>query len=283
MKTSIGPAILSIAKTLLFACAAVGQLHMAALAAEPVLQVEQGTQARQWSRTQLLAHPSVQTIDIAADVAYGRPMRYRAVPVGTVLPKLAPDGSIQFTASDGFVANLPAALLAGGAGKAQAWIAVEAPDAPWPELKPKKGSAGPFYLVWTGPEKSGISSEQWPYQIAKIAEALPLAKRYPQMAPKGAAAGSAEQRGMNVFVTNCAVCHQINRGGDAQIGPDLAIPHGPTEYLQEAFLRKLIRDPASVRNWSQRTMPGFSAATIPDSQLDDLLAYLRQMARQRAR
>jgi mono/diheme cytochrome c family protein len=46
-------------------------------------------------------------------------------------------------------------------------------------------------------------------------------------------------------------------------------------------LRALVRDPASVRNWSQRVMPGFSTDVLSDSQLDDLLAYLKQMSKQR--
>jgi hypothetical protein len=49
----------------------------------------------------------------------------------------------------------------------------------------------------------------------------------------------------------------------------------------EAFLRKLVRDPASVRNWEQRIMPGFAPSALSDAKLEDLLAYLRQMAKQR--
>jgi mono/diheme cytochrome c family protein len=268
----------------LFVCVvALALLRTNAMAAEPSLQVGQGAQVRHWSRAQLLAHPLLRTIDVASDVAYNRPMRYRAVPIGALLGEITPDAAVQFIASDGFVANIPAQLLAQGEGRAQAWLAVEPRDGVWPELKPKKGSAGPFYLVWLAPEKSGISAEQWPYRIAKIAEALPPAMRHPQIVPEGASRDSAEHRGLQVYLTNCAVCHQVNRGGDAQVGPDLAVPYGPTEYFQEAFLRRLIRDPASVRNWNQRTMPGFSAATLPDAQLDDLLAYLRQMAKQRPR
>ncbi len=270
----------TIASALCFACAMLGAGKVVA-AVEPVLEIGQGAQARQWRRSELLAHPSVRSIAVSADVAYGQPMRYRAVPAATLLGKLTPGAIMQFTASDGFVANIPADLLAGGADSAQAWIAVEPGGAGWPALKPGKGSAGPFYLVWLRPEKSGVSSEQWPYQIAKITEALPLTMRYPQIVPAGVAASGAEQRGLQVFMTNCGVCHRMHGGGDAQIGPDLGTPFGPTEYFQEVFLRRLIRDPASVRNWSQRSMPGFSQAALPDAQLDDLLVYLRHMAKQR--
>jgi mono/diheme cytochrome c family protein len=251
-----------------------------AAAPDAVLEVTQDGQTRQWSRSRLLSHPALRSITVKADVTYGRTMRYRAVPITALLGTMAPGATMQFTASDGFVANIPSDLLMGGADGAQAWIAIEPRTIGWPEIKPGKGSAGPFYLVWLHPEKSGVSSEQWPYRLARIAQAMPLTARYPQIVP-AAAADSAAQRGMQVFVTNCAVCHQMHGGGDAQIGPDLGTPFGPTEYFQEVFLRRLIRDPASVRNWSQRSMPGFSAAVLPDTGLDDLLAYLRQMAAQR--
>jgi mono/diheme cytochrome c family protein len=84
-----------------------------------------------------------------------------------------------------------------------------------------------------------------------------------------------------VFAANCAACHRINGGGDAAVGPDLNKPFSPTEYFLEPFLRKLIRDPASVRNWGQRVMPGFALPVMSDAKLDDLLAYLRQMAKQK--
>lgn len=134
--------------------------------------------------------------------------------------------------------------------------------------------------MWRALEKAGISPEQWPYQIARIADAAPLEKRYPQILPK-TVANSPEQRGMRVFVTHCAACHTINGGGDAAVGPDLNRPVSPTEYFKEPFLRKLIRDPASVRNWERRTMPGFTPSVLNDAKLDDLLVYLRQMAIQR--
>ena len=69
----------------------------------------------------------------------------------------------------------------------------------------------------------------------------------------------------------------------AAVGPDLNKPYSPTEYFQASFLTKLIRDPASVRDWGQRTMPGFSPSVLSDEKVEDLLAYLRHMAEQRSR
>lgn len=248
-----------------------------ALAAEPSIDIAFGTQQRHLTRTELLRHPALRTIEVRNDVAYRRTMHYQAIPLSALIASLPHVESLQFTARDGFVANIPGGLLA---GDAQPWLAIEQPNAAWPPLKPGSGSAGPFYLVWRAPEKAGISPEQWPYQIARIADAAPLEKRYPQILPK-TVAKSAEQRGRRVFVTHCAACHTINGGGDAAVGPDLNRPVSPTEYFKEPFLRKLIRDPASVRNWGRRTMPGFTPSVLNDAKLDDLLVYLRQMAIQR--
>lgn len=258
---------------LLSSSQAVGQ------SAEPTLEVKQGSQTQHWSRSALLA--KAQTVSIAHDSAYQRPMRYQAVPMSVLMPDAAQYEAIQFVASDGFVANIAGKDVA---GKGQAYLAVESEAAPWPAIDAnnphKAASAGPFYLVWLSPEAGKISGEQWPYQVAKISVELPLTQRYPQIVPKSKPTVSYAQalKGMQVYVKNCAVCHTLNRGGDAAIGPDLNQPYSPTAYFQEKFLRKLIRQPSSVRAWRTSLMPGFDEKAISESQLDDLLVYLRHMA-----
>ncbi len=184
-------------------------------------------------------------------------------------------------ALDGFVANIPGSVLA---GQGHAYIAIEPADIPWPALKSgSTASAGPYYLVWLTPEKAAISNEQWPYQIAKIAVTAPLQQRFPQLLPMSAKSlvSKSELRGLQVYISNCSVCHQLNGAGDASIGPDLNRPHSPAEYFQEAYLRRLIRNPASVRSWKQSVMPGFNQQAISDAQLDELIAYFKLMAKQR--
>lgn len=80
-----------------------------------------------------------------------------------------------------------------------------------------------------------------------------------------------------MFQKNCLACHRLNAAGDAQFGPDLNLPHNPTEYFQADYLRRYIRDPQSLRQWPQAKMPGFTETVINDSELDALLAYLRHM------
>jgi hypothetical protein len=51
-----------------------------------------------------------------------------------------------------------------------------------------------------------------------------------------------------------------------------------TAYFTEAGLRALIRNPAGVRTWPGQQMPGFDVATLGDSDIDAVIAYLRYPA-----
>ena len=86
------------------------------------------------------------------------------------------------------------------------------------------------------------------------------------------------RRGYAVFEKNCSVCHTLNLGGDATVGPDLNVPYNPTEYMRVDALRRLIRDPQSLRRWPAAKMPAFETRSLSDRDLTDLLAYLRHMA-----
>lgn len=254
-------------------------LHGHAQSPEPRLEIKQGAQTHHWSRSALLAQ--AQTITIAHDSAYKRRMQYQAIPIQKLMPNAAQYEAIQFVASDGFVANIAGKDVA---GKGQAYVAIEPEQQPWPPIdanNPQKtASAGPFYLVWLSPEAGKISSEQWPYQVVKISVEQPLTQRFPQIVPKPSSSATYAQalKGLKVYVKNCAVCHTLNGGGDAAIGPDLNQPYSPTAYFQEKFLRKLIRQPSSVRAWKTSLMPGFDEKAISPAQLDDLLVYLKHMA-----
>ncbi len=246
---------------------------------EPVLQIMLGNQKQKLARSDLLRHPATRTITVPDDPVYKRSMTYMAVPLSAILRDLRTVRTLQFKAVDGFVANIPGDLFRSAS---EPWLAIEPAAKPWPEIKPCGPSAGAFYLVWLTPEKSGITPEQWPYQIATISDVESLQDRYPQIVPDASVpADSPARLGMQVYATHCAACHRINGGGDANVGPDLNDPFNPTEYFHEDFLRRLIRNPASVRAWPQSTMPGFSETALSSEQLDALLAYLRQMAKQK--
>ncbi|HBM62733.1 MAG TPA: cytochrome C [Pseudomonas sp.] len=242
------------------------------------LHLELGATPRQWSSAELLGHPEAQDISIEQDVSYKRPMHYRAVPLATLLEGVSARDHLQAVALDGFAAEMPAAALL-QPGPARAWLAVEDPGKPWPPLGQGKPSAGPFYLVWTAPQASGIRPEQWPFQIATLRKLAPVDQRFPALLPDPKLpADSPVRQGFALFQQNCLVCHRLNGAGDGQVGPDLNVPYNPTEYFQPVYLRKLIRDPQSLRQWPQAKMPGFAESVLSEQELDALLAYLGHMA-----
>jgi mono/diheme cytochrome c family protein len=265
---------------LLFCAVLCATLTQGVVAAERELTIVAGGRMATYAPASLLALPAATEVTIPEDVAYKREMTFRAVPVAALLAGVGPDETIRFVANDGYVSNLPAApLLARGDG-AVAYLAIEPADAPWPALKAgESATAGPFYVVWVRPELGGIRSGQWPYQVARIESVAPLVKRYPMLAP---AAGLSTQdpirHGFAAYEKHCSACHTLNLGGDATIGPDLNVPYNPTEYLRVDALRRLIRDPQSLRRWQAAKMPKFPTAILSDRELTDLLAYLRHMA-----
>jgi mono/diheme cytochrome c family protein len=232
----------------------------------------------------LLARPDVKTIDVPMDASYGRAMSYRAVPLRALVDAAAlpPGKMVQFVAADGFVSTLSASLLfPSGADRAEAWLAIEPPDAPWPNT-PGGAAPGPFYLVWLHPEASGVLQEQWPYNVAKILPVEAPATRWPQIVVgEDAPADSPARKGQALVASQCMVCHRIDGAGDADIAPDLVRPYSPTEYVQPWALRALIRDPGSVRNWPDRRMPAFSKEVLSDADLDAIAAYLAYLAGKR--
>jgi mono/diheme cytochrome c family protein len=252
----------------------------AAPAAEPVLTFSIGTEAQRFTAAQLLGRPDAVQVTIPADVSYGRAMKYYAVPLLPLVRVGAAFDTIEARAADGFVSQIPLALVEkGAAGGAKAWIAIEDPIAPWPILPGKTASAGPFYLVWENPERSAIGSEQWPYQLASLTEVESPAHRWPQMVVDASLPGDdPARRGQAVFATQCLPCHRMKGAGAADVGPDLGRPMSPLQYLTAKGLRGLIRDPKAVRTWPQQQMPGFNQTMISEADLDGLIAYLAHMS-----
>jgi mono/diheme cytochrome c family protein len=229
----------------------------------------------------LLATPDAADPNVTGDI-YHHTVAYRAVPLLALLGANPGDrfDTIEAQASDGFVSQIPLALIARGAqGGAVAFIAVEDPAHPWPPLPHKTETAGPFYLVWQHPERSGVTREQWPYQLVRLSFVESPVHRWPQLAARAdLPAGAPARRGQEVFITQCLPCHRLNGGGASDTGPDLGRPMNPTEYLTEAGLRAIIRNPQAVRTWPGQHMIGFGERTLPNADLDALIGYLRAMA-----
>lgn len=242
------------------------------------LRVDLGGGETRYDSAQLLLRSDVRNVVIAEDVAFHRTMHYRALPLTALLQDLAPHDELQFVASDGFVASIPAALILNDRGS-KAWLAIEDVARPWPRLGKDRHDVGPFYVVWTHPEAAGVTSEQWPYQLKAIRRVADAALRFPAILPDPAQpAGGAVQRGFALFQHTCFACHTLNLQGNATLGPDLNVPHNPTEYLPADLLRAYIRDPQSLRHWPQAKMHGLDKQALSDADLDAVLAYLRHMS-----
>jgi mono/diheme cytochrome c family protein len=252
--------------------------HTCALAGAD-LTILDGDTRREYSQSQLLSRPDVETITVGDSVYHERVVHFKAVPIAHLFQGLAlPAGAvINCTGTDGFSALLQKTrLFDADPAASHAYLAIEDPADPWPVLAGQSTSAGPFYVVWTHPQASAIGREEWPFRVASFTviadDRSVFAHSYP-----AADAGRAVMSGFESYRKNCLACHRMNGDGDGTMGPDLNRPSNPTTYLQPGTLRALIRDPASVRTWPGMVMRGFSVAAISDTELTDLLEYLKYM------
>src|SRR6476659_2493542 len=107
----------------------------AAHADDRVLTLSMGSAVQRVTAAQLLSRPDAIELTVPADVAYGRSMKYRAVPLLPLLRVGTAFDTIEARAADGFVSQIPLALVEKAAtGGAVAWIAIEDPAVPWPAL-----------------------------------------------------------------------------------------------------------------------------------------------------
>ena len=239
---------------------------------------DRGT-TKTFTAAQLLANKAMRTLQIA-DPVYKRTMSYRVLAMADLLSdlKIGSDDYVQARAVDNFSVAIPAALL-----KADAFLAIETAAAPWPRL-PGGGatSAGPFYIVWRRPAGGDISSEYWAYHVAALTVTDSPARRWPGLAV-GTEIPAIDRihRGLDRFVAVCMACHRFAGAGEGTQGPDLARPMNPVDYFQPAALRKLLRDPKSVRDWPEQKMPAFSEESLSAADIDAIVAWLTYKAGKR--
>ena len=259
-------------------------IALPAIAQSPTLTIAGTNSSRSYTQEALLANPAIRSITVT-DPIYRRPMTYRAIPLPALLKGtgIGADDYLQARAIDDFSVSIPGSLANASSTQIEGFLAVETPAAPWPSIpgKPDKASAGPFYIVWRLVPPARVSSEYWAYRLAALAVTeIPL-KRWPGLAVGAdVPAGDPVRIGLDRFVALCMACHRFNGQGEGEQGPDLGRPMNPVDYLQPAALRKMIRNPASVRKWPDQKMPGFAEDTLSNSDLDAIIAWLTYKARQ---
>lgn len=258
--------------------------HPPRIDADPVLTIKVKDKTIQFRRSQLLQSPYLVTLDIAKDPAYGgKKTTYQAVPVAGLFQgmRVEDKATMVFNCYDGFSAPISASRLLNVEPSASiAYIAIEPADKKWPPVKEgATKTAGPFYLVWDRPEKSAIVTEEWPYQLAGFEAKPSFESLYPLTAPSETLTEKGRIRtGYRAFQKNCFACHTLNRQGTSQMGPDLNVPHNPTEYMKPKYLKMLIRNPQDLRHWPQSKMAAITTESLSDTDLQNIYLYLEHMA-----
>ena len=236
----------------------------------------------QLTSEQLLQHPALVQLTLDDNPVYPNcSITYSAVPARLLFDKstIKDDSVIQFRATDGFSAPLPQQILLNSNAKRPiAFIAVEDQNQKWPIIDGKNKSAGPFLLIWKNVHLSLSGAENWPYQLVEFEVKDSFVTSYPNVIPGSEIQTTSDvYLGFQSFVNNCFACHKMNKEGKSDIGPDLNVPMNPTEYFKEEALKKLIRNPASVRFWSNQLMSAFDESMISDDELEKLIRYLAYM------
>lgn len=259
-------------------------LALPAIAQSPTLTITGSSSSRTFTQQELLANPAIRSITVT-DPVYRRPMTYRAIPLPALLKDtgIGANDYLQARAIDNFSVSIPGSLAAATSMQIEGFLAVETPAAPWPPIpgKPDKASAGPFYIVWQLVPPARVSSEYWAYRLAALAVTESPLKRWPGLAVGAdVPAGDPIRIGLDRFIALCMACHRFNGDGEGDQGPDLGRPMNVTQYFQIPALKKLIRDPSSVRRWPEQKMPGFDQATLSDSDLGAIIDWLAYKAKQ---
>lgn len=266
--------------------AAAWLVALSVVAQSPTLAVAGRESSRTFTQKALLADPNVRSVKVA-DPVYHRPMIYRAIPLAALLKGIPMDADdhVQARAIDNFSVSIPGRLAASAdTAQVEAFLAIDDPSAPWPAIpgKQDKKSAGPFYIIWQHGPSVTVSSEYWAYRLAALAVTDSPLKRWPGLAVgPDVPAGDRIRTGLDAFVAICMACHRFNGEGEGDQGPDLGRPMNVTEYFQIPALKKLIRNPKSVRQWPDQKMQPIDHSPLSDSDLDAIVEWLAYKARQR--
>ncbi|MEO7163207.1 MAG: cytochrome c [Bdellovibrionia bacterium] len=269
---------------------------------EPVITIKTSEKTIKFKRSDLLSKnrptasgflikKNLTTLVVEKDPAYeGKKMTYQAVPIHSLFEglKVSPtkEGTILYRCLDGFSSAISMErLLNSSPDKSIAYLAIE-PETKWPKMPDKPGdqTPGPFYVVWSNPGASQINSEEWPFQVIGFEVKKSMQESYPNIFPEaGLDENSPVRKGFKVFTQVCFNCHTMNLQGESHVGPDLNNPMNPTEYFKEGILKTFVRDPKSVRHWTNAIMPPFPAEVVSDIELENLELYFKHMSNRKVK
>jgi len=221
-------------------------------------------------------------VELGADPTYSsKQIKYKAIDLKKFMRDLLgakhmppAESNLLFEALDGFQVVIPAKLLFYTHGLDH-YLAIENPSDLWPKLKKKDASAGPFYLIWQGNTKN-VGQEDWPFMVNKIMYKKRFEDEYPKTVPSSK--DKVVLSGYQVFKKNCFACHAFNGDGGNKMGPDMNMPHSPSEYMVKKYFIKYVRNPQSLRKWQGSQMSSFTKAVVSDKELDALWQYMKHMA-----
>ncbi len=120
-------------------------ISLNARAAEATLEIVADKERLSYSQSQLLSRRDLQTLSTTDSEYKQRLTKFKAIPIadllaGLTIPELA---VVQFNSSDGFSANLERSRLFSADPKAsKAFLAIEDPGNPWPQLGGKASFSG---------------------------------------------------------------------------------------------------------------------------------------------
>lgn len=216
------------------------------------------------------------------------PARFRALPFAPLLDAVytrawREEEEILFTCRDGYQPTVPVARVLAH----EAWLAFARSDQPGFTIRKRESGAlkvidlAPFYLVWANLDDTRIRQEAdygWPYQLVGI-DLIRRADRFPRMTPPPGSTGEV-LAGFDAFRVHCSKCHALN-GEGGHIGPELNERETPAGAHDPAWLRAWIDDPGRIL--PNARMPALNPA-LPERArtIDEILAYLRAMAKARA-
>ncbi len=211
-----------------------------------------------------------------------RNVTYEGLEVGTLFQAIYGDGwkeieEVLFSCADGYQPSVPTDRFK----RYRSYLAYRRLDQQEFQIdnrlqNEKDLPLGPYYLVWDNRDSKELraaGASNWPYQVVGV-NLVAFADRFPKMSPPKGAPLAARQ-GFIAFREQCMACHTINGEGGGK-APELNYPTNVTEYLSDAWVRRWMMDPRSVRY--NATMPTFASHPNPDVLAEEVLAYLKAMA-----